>query len=327
MRYTTIPGTALRTSTICMGTGPIGSAVDRQASFALLDAYVDHGGTFLDSASVYANWLPIERSISEKTIGQWLKLRGNRDRIVVGTKGGHPELSTMHISRLSHADIVHDLDASLANLQTDVIDLYWLHRDDPQRPVGVIVETLNDQVRAGKVRSLGCSNWQPARIRAAQEYAAQHGLQGFAASQAMWSLAVPDRAALGDHTLAIMDDEFLRYHVQTGLAAIPYSSQANGYFQKLALGAADAIKPAQARVYGSTENQERFKHIQKLCADTGLSVSQIVLGYLQSQPFTAIPIVGCRTPAQLEDSLAAGDVRLTPEQVQYLGSGLQHPGH
>ena len=321
MRYTVIPGTNLRTSTICMGTGPIGSAVDRQASFALLDAYVDEGGNFLDSASVYANWLPIERSISEKTIGQWLTLRGNRDRIVIGTKGGHPELSTMHISRLSPADIVHDLDASLANLQADVIDLYWLHRDDPQRPVGEIVETLNEQVRLGKVRYLGASNWPPARIQAAQEYAVQHALQSFAASQALWSLAVPERAALGDRTLALMDDEFRRYHVQTGLAAIPYSSQANGYFQKLAQGGSEAIKPAQARVYGSAENQERFRRIQKLRADTGLSVSQIVLGYMQSQPFITIPIVGCRTLAQLADSLAAGDVRLTPEQVRYLESG------
>ena len=322
MRYTIIPGTDLRTSTICMGTGPIGSAVDQQASFALLDAYVDRGGSFLDSASVYANWIPtIERSISEKTIGLWLKARGNRDRIVVGTKGGHPELSTMHISRLSRADILHDLDASLANLQTDVIDLYWLHRDDPQRPVGEIVETLNEQVRLGKVRYLGCSNWQPARVQAAQEYAAQHGLQGFVASQTMWSLAAPDPAALGDKTMVTMDDEFHCYHVQTGLAAIPYSSQANGYFQKLALSTPDAIKPSQARVYGTAENRRRFERIQELRADTGLSVSQIVLGYLQSQPFITIPIVGCRTPAQLQDSLAAGDVLLTPEQVRYLERG------
>jgi aryl-alcohol dehydrogenase-like predicted oxidoreductase len=322
MRYTTIPGTDLRTSTICMGTGPIGSAVDRPASFALLDAYVDQGGTFLDSASVYANWIPtIERSISEKTIGLWLKARGNRDRIVVGTKGGHPELSTMHISRLSRADIIHDVNASLANLQTDVIDLYWLHRDEPQRPVGEIVETLNEQVRLGKVRYLGCSNWQPVRVQAAQEYAAQHGLQGFVASQTMWSLAAPDPAALGDKTMVAMDDEFHRYHAQTGLAAIPYSSQANGYFQKLAQGGAAAIKPAQARVYGTAENQERFRRIQKLCADTELTVSQVVLGYMQSQPFTTIPIVGCRTLDQLADSLAAGDVRLTSEQVRYLESG------
>jgi aryl-alcohol dehydrogenase-like predicted oxidoreductase len=318
MRYTTIPGTDLRCATICLGTSNLGSTIDRQASFDLLDAYVDLGGNAIDTASVYADWLPGERSISEKTLGRWCRERGNRDRILLATKGGHPDLSTMHISRLSRAEIVHDIEASLSNLQTDIIDLYWLHRDDPKRSVQEIIEVLHDQVEAGKIRTFGCSNWRAPRIRAAQAYAAQQGLRGFVADQMQWSLARADPDAVADKTTVAMDDDLYNFHLETGLAAIPYSSQANGFYQKLAGGARDRMSQGMLRTYDHAENRARFGRIQALSEEIGLSVTQIALGYLLSHPFPAIPIVGCKTVEHLRDSLSAADVRLTPEQVQYL---------
>jgi aryl-alcohol dehydrogenase-like predicted oxidoreductase len=317
MRMTQIPGTELRTSAICLGTGGMGSAIDRESSFAMLDAFVAQGGNFLDTAKVYADWLPIERSSSERTLGRWLKARGNRDRIIVGTKGAHPDLATMHIPRMSRQDIASDVDASLEHLQTDYIDLYWLHRDDPSRPVDEIVESLNEHVKAGKIRYPGCSTWRAERIQAAQEYAAAHGLRGFAGDQMLWNLAAIDPAGIPDKTLVAMDDELKAYHVRSGLAAIPFSSQANGLFNKLAEG-----KPAgTAPMYRAAENERRLQRIRLLSAKTGLSITQLVLAYLTSQPFTTIPIVGCRTLTQLNDSLSAGDVTLTPQQVQSLETG------
>ncbi len=110
--------------------------------------------------------------------------------------------------RACRAEIVSDLDSSLRNLRTDVIDLYWPHRDDVRaRPVGEILETLNEQVQAGKIRYFGCSNWTAQRIREAQDHAAAHGLQGFAGDQMMWSLAVIDRSAIADTTIVGMDDD------------------------------------------------------------------------------------------------------------------------
>ena len=212
MKQIVLPGTDLEVSSLCLGAGPIGSAVDQGESYRLLDAFLDHGGNFVDSALVYANWLPIEKSISEKTIGRWMKLRGNRGRVVVGTKGAHPDLAAMHVSRLSPGEIVGDLEASLRHLQTDRIDLYWLHRDDPHRPAGEIVETLNGQVIAGKVRWFGCSNWRAPRIREAQAYAAGHGLRGFVADQMMWSAAVVDPQAIADRTIVVMDDSLRQLH-------------------------------------------------------------------------------------------------------------------
>ena len=103
MRSTAIPGTNLQPSSICLGSVSLGSTLDQEQSFALLDAYLEQGGSFIDTASVYSNWLPIERNSSEKTIGRWLHARGVRDRVVLGTKGAHPELSSMHIPRMSRA--------------------------------------------------------------------------------------------------------------------------------------------------------------------------------------------------------------------------------
>jgi len=289
--------------------------VDRDGSFALLDRYVERGGNFIDTASVYANWLPVERHSSEKTIGRWLKARGNRKQLILATKGAHPELSSTDVPRMSRDEIVADLETSLRNLRTEAIDLYWLHRDDPERPVCEIMEVLWDQVDAGKICYLGCSNWRAARIRAAQAYAARHGRLGFVGDQMMWSLALVDPEALGDKTMVYMDDELMCYHQETGLAAIAYSSQARGAFQKMARG--DEVP----RVYRRRGNEDRFQRVKRLAAQSGLTITQVVLGYMQSQSFTTVPIVGCRTLEQLDDSLDAADVRLTSEQVRYLEAG------
>jgi aryl-alcohol dehydrogenase-like predicted oxidoreductase len=318
MQYTHIPNTDLHPAIICLGSTHLGSTIDRETSFRLLDIYWEQGGNFIDTASVYANWLPGERNISEKTIGQWVKLRQNRTTVILATKGAHPDLATMHIPRMSRPEILADLHASLKNLQIETIDLYWLHRDDANRPVEDILETLNDQVKAGKIRYFGCSNWRTARIEAAQTYAAEHGLAGFVANQMMWSLAQVDPAEVSDKTTVGMDEAMKQYHQRTGLAAIAYSSQANGLFQRMAQGTLDHMDPNIRRMYPDEENRRRFERIKQVTARSGLSVTEVVLGYLQAQPFPTIPIVGCRTVEQLQDSLQATEIKLDAGQVKYL---------
>lgn len=314
MRTIQIPGTELSVSSICLGTGGLGSSVNRDDSFALLDAYVEQGGNFLDSAKVYADWLPIERSASERTIGRWLKSRGNRHQVIIATKGAHPNLATMHIQRLSRQEIAADVQASLDHLQVDTIDLYWLHRDDPQRPAGEIIESLNEQLKAGHIRYFGCSNWQAGRIQIAQAYSAQHALQGFVADQMMWSLAAVDAGRMADQTLVVMDESLKAYHAGSGMAAVPYSSQAGGLFQKLVAGRLQHPAP----FYRMDENRHRLVRAQQLASDADLTLTQVTLGYLLSQPFPCIPIVGCHTLEQLRDSLSAAEVNLTTSQVAFL---------
>jgi aryl-alcohol dehydrogenase-like predicted oxidoreductase len=266
-----------------MGSTHIGTKIDQEAAFRLFDLYVEAGGDFFDTANVYGNWVPGKTNISEKIVG--------------------------------------DLEDSLTNLDTDVIDLYWLHRDDPEHPIEDILETMNDQVQAGKIRYFGCSNWTTVRIQAAQAYAAEHGLQGFVANQPMWSLAAADPDGIEDTTMVVMDQEMERYHPETGLAAIAYSSQGQGLFHRMAAGTLDQMDPTARGMYQAEANRARFERIERLRAETGLSLTQIVPGYLLSQPFATIPSVGCRTEEQLRDSLSAAEVRLDADQVPYLEDG------
>lgn len=318
MRKIIIPYTSLNPSALCMGAADMGGAVERQAAFILLDAFRAHGGTFIDTAKVYSNWIPGERSRSEKLLGAWLKERGDRAEVILATKGAHFDLSTPHIPRLSPADITADLESSLVNLQTDWIDLYWLHRDDPNRPVGEILETLQAQVQAGKIRSYGASNWNAARLEEARAYSAQYGLDGFAAVQNLWNLAFVERSAMADQTIVVMDDALWDFHRRHNLAAIPFSAQANGVFQKLAAGGPAALRPNQQKVYLNPVTERRAARLRALGAHTGLTLTQLVLGYLLSQPFPTIPVFSARSLSQLEDTLTAAEVRLTPEQVNFL---------
>ncbi len=150
MQTIPIPNTALTPSVLCLGTVSIGATLDRETSFDMLDKFFEHGGTFIDTAKIYSDWIPGEKSRSEKVIGAWIKERKNRERVILATKGAHPELSSMHIPRLSKVEITADLEASLRHLQVDYLDLYWLHRDDPACPVAEVLETLSGLVRAGQ---------------------------------------------------------------------------------------------------------------------------------------------------------------------------------
>lgn len=318
MKTVSIPRTDLTPSQICLGTSVYGSEISREDSFALMDAFAEHGGSFFDSARVYADWLPGGKNASERTLGEWVKATGQREQWVIATKGGHPDLKSMHVSRLSPAEIEADVETSLRWLQMDYIDLYWLHRDDPAVPVEAIVETLNRVAQQGKIRCFGGSNWTVKRLRAANEYAAQHGLQGFVANQPMWSLALADLDSLADKTLVAMDVEGMGYHRETNMAAIPYSSQARGYFTKMAAEGTARLSKHERRLYDSEINHQRLQRALALAKQYGVTVTDIALSYLTSQPFPTIPIIGCRTMTQLRDTLKACDLTLTPAEVQAL---------
>jgi aryl-alcohol dehydrogenase-like predicted oxidoreductase len=316
-----IPNTTLEVSTICLGTGEIGSGLNEEDSFKLLDLFVELGGNFLDTAHVYGSWVPGLKSPSEKMIGVWMKSRGNRQKMVIATKGAHPDLQTMHIPRMSSQEIIQDLNESLDHLKTDFIDLYWLHRDDPNRPVEEIIQTLESQVRAGKIRYYGASNWKTSRLREAWDFARKNRITGFAGDQTLWNAAVLAGMPYGDPTTGWMDEERFRFHMETGMAMIPYQSQAFGLFQRMENGTLDQMNQGFRGFYKSIETGERFERMMHVKAQTGLTITQIVLGYLISQPFVTIPIVGSHKPEQVRDSMTALDVHLSLHDVRYIEFG------
>jgi aryl-alcohol dehydrogenase-like predicted oxidoreductase len=217
--------------------------------------------------------------------------------------------------RLSPSEITVDLTESLECLGVEQIDLYWLHRDDPGRPVEEILGVLEEHRSAGRIRSYGFSNWTASRLQEAKEHARSRGLEGFSATQNMWSLARPVTASIGDRTLVTMGEAEVTFHRRNGMAAVPFSSQAGGLFAKMERG----VEPP--RVYRSEENKRRFERARELASRHTRETNDVALAFLLCQDFPVFPIVGCKTVDQLVSSLGAATLRLSPEEVGYLETG------
>jgi aryl-alcohol dehydrogenase-like predicted oxidoreductase len=318
MRPLPLPGTNLSVSPLCLGGVPFGLTLGEKETSALLDRFVELGGNFIDTARIYSDWVPGEKRRSERVLGDWLQARGHRDRLVLATKGAHPFIESPTVPRTSAAEIRDDLEGSLRTLRVEVIDLYWLHRDDAARPVEHFIDALNAFLREGKIRAIGASNWTAARIRAANDYARASGQQGFVASQPLWSLGCQQARPSSILGLVKFDADAHRFHCETGLAVIPYTSQANGFFSKLALPRDQRPANLGQNDYHTPPNLAAGEIVVQLAQEKHVNPSAIVLAYLWSRPFPVVPIIGCRTPAQLEDSVAALPVRLTATELRAL---------
>jgi len=324
MRTIDLPGTDLLPTVIGLGTGSFGTAIPEDRALALLDLYAEWGGNFLDTAHVYAAWMPGGEGASERTIGKWLASRGSRRDVVLATKGAHHDLAT-HAPRLTADAVRGDLHESLERLGTDHVELYWLHRDDPAVPVGEVLAWLNEHLDAGLLRAIGCSNWSLPRQRAAAEWAEAHDQVGFCASQVRWSLAEhhlpPGDSGSG---MCAMDDEMLAAHRRTRIPVVAYSPQARGFFSGRYGPAADEAAPGfradvQAR-YGTEANTRRLAAAQALAAERGCTANQVAVAWLLHQDFGVCALTGARTPEQLADSCGAADVSLSEADLERLGA-------
>lgn len=311
----------IQVSRLVLGTDYFGSGIPRDESFRILDAYVAAGGNMLDTARFYADWMPGGHGASERTLGEWLRERpGMRERVLIATKGGHPPLQDMHRSRLHLDEVRRDLDLSLQTLSVDSIDLYWLHRDDESQPVERIMDMLAAVAATGAVRALGVSNWRAQRILAANRYAAQHGLPKLCASQLQWSLAVSSAEAQEDDTRVVMDQAELACYQQQQFPVMAYTAQAKGFFSRPLEGPGAANDKSQ-RWFTNPVNLARRERVQQLAQRSGLSPTQIALGYVLSQPLPAMALIGPRQLPQLLDSLSAAEVLLSPADMLALVDG------
>ncbi len=310
MRYAEFCGR--ETAVIALGTMDFGGKIEEGRAREFMDAYVEIGGNFIDTARIYGDFARKIQGGSEQVIGRWMEDRRCRDSIVLGTKGGHPDPATMHTGRLSRSEILDDMRRSLDNLRTDCVDIYWLHRDDSTRPVEDILESLTELVEQGMTRYVGVSNWRTERIVEANASAAQHGLVKLSANQPQFSLA--RQVVVEDDTLCQMDSQTYAMHVKENLPCVCFSSQAKGFLSKLAQGG-EAILPDKARRrYLCEENLAVFERCRALSAQTGYSVNAIALAWLTSQPFPTFPIAGVSKMEHIEALREAGDAILTAEQ-------------
>jgi aryl-alcohol dehydrogenase-like predicted oxidoreductase len=310
-----LPGTDLDVSALCFGAGPLGIDVRGADADRLLGAFVDAGGSFFDTAHCYEFWKPDGPGQSERELGAALRRLGVRDRCVVATKGGHPAVEPGYprpADFLAPEVLARDITDSLGRLGDERIDLYYLHRDDGRTPVAEIIGALNEEVRRGRVRHIGASNWSVARLREANDYAKANGLQGFVASQVQWSLAEPTwRSEPTDPTVRRVGPDEEAFHRETGVPLVTYSATAGGWFGG-----------SGARLYDTPENHARKARAERLAAELGVTPAQIAVAWLRSQPgLTVIPLFGTRSPDHLAEIVAAASVALTPEQVRWLYGG------
>jgi aryl-alcohol dehydrogenase-like predicted oxidoreductase len=307
--------TALDFGPVVLGGNVFGWTADQEEGFRVLDAFVDGGGRSIDTADVYVAWLPGNSGgESETIIGNWLASRGRRDDVVIATKVA--SLPTR--KGLSAKNIEAAVDDSLRRLQTDRIDLYFAHTDDPDVAQEETLGAFDRLVRAGKVREIGASNFSADRLRSAAAIAEREGFTPFTVAQDKWSLV-----ERGVETGLVPTLEDL------GIVEIPYSSLASGFLTgKYRPGSTtDSARAGKAAGYlENPRNVDLLSALDDVAADHGVSVTTVALAWLAAQRAVAAPIASARTTEQVADLLAVGRLQLTPQDLEQLSAATEPVG-
>ncbi len=287
---------------------------------AMWDHFVDAGGNTFDTAYVYGG------GVMERYLGAWHTARGVRNEINIIGKGAHtPHCSPEHIAS--------QLDESLERLQTDYVDIYFLHRDNTDIPVGEFVDALNEQVSAGRIKALGGSNWTLDRVKALNDYAAHAHKQGFAAISNNFSLARMVRR-IWPGVEAVTEQAYLDYLTDTQTALFPWSSQARGFFTPWAGSvieqrgkeqvAVTTMQPTIAELehtWFSDDNLARRERAGELAEELGTSMINVALAYVLTQNFPTFALVGPRLLEETDSCIEALSLNLSSDQVRWLENG------
>ncbi len=300
MKYGRIAGLEKDVSRLIMG-------VDNQHTMphasAMFDDFFERGGNCFDSAYIYGG------GMCEKVLGEWVAKRGLRDRVVLLDKGAHtPECDPEGLTR--------QLLESLDRLQTDYVDIYVMHRDNPDVPVGEFVDVMNEHAKAGRMRAFGGSNWSIERVEAANAYAEEHGLTGFAAVSNNFSLArMVDPVWAG--CIAASDPASRAWHERTQMPLLAWSSQARGFFTDRA-GPEKRDDAQLVRCWYAEDNFRRRERAIELAEKKGVLPIAIALAYVLCQPFPTFALIGPRRIIETRTSMAALGLELTPEELAWL---------
>ncbi|MDA5146810.1 aldo/keto reductase [Streptomyces sp. AD681] len=290
---------------LALGGNVFGWTADQNESFAVLDAYTAAGGNFVDTADSYSAWVDGNSGgESETVLGQWLAARGNRDDVVLATKvSQHPQYPG-----LSAANIKAAADASLRRLGTDRIDLYYTHFDKPEVPVEEIIGTLDELVKAGKVRYIAASNISAERLAASLEFSDREGLARYVALQPHYNLVSRDT----------YEGELRDLAERAGLAAVPYYALAAGFLTGKYRPGTDVDSPRAggAAKHLETERGRRVLAVlDEIAAAHEAPVATVALAWLAARPTVAAPIASARTVEQLPALLGVAELRLTEDEV------------
>jgi aryl-alcohol dehydrogenase-like predicted oxidoreductase len=297
----------LNIAPLMLGGNVFGWTADEPTSFAILDAFVDAGFNAIDTADVYARWSPAGAGASERVIGAWLKAGGKREKVVIATKVGM-ELGEGQTG-LSAKWITQAVDESLTRLQTDYIDLYQSHRDDPDTPQGETGEAYAALVKSGKVRVIGASNFEPARLASAIDLAEANGWPRYETLQPLYNLY--DRAGFEAELADLCADR--------DVGVIPFYGLASGFLTGKYRSQADLSKSPRGRTAAKYLNDRGLAIVAALEAQgerLQASAAQVALAWLMTK--VAAPIASATSVGQLTDLMAAASLHLDAEAVSAL---------
>lgn len=293
-----------------LGGNVFGWTADEDASFAVLDAFTEGGGSFLDTADVYSQWVPgHEGGESEAVIGRWLAACGNRADVVVATKVGKLEGSL----GTSRAVVREAIDGSLKRLGTDYVDLYYAHADDQETPLEETVAALGEVVADGKARYVAASNFSAERLAEALRIADELGVARFVALQPHYNLVHRDE----------YEGPLAELAVREGLGVLPYSSLASGFLTgkyRDGAPAVDSPRAGGAARYLDDRGRRVLAALDEVAAAHGTSVTAVSLAWLRVQPGVVAPLASARSTAQLPDLLAGARLALADDELDALSA-------
>lgn len=310
MEHRKLGSSALSVAPLCLGGNVFGWTIDEAASFRLLDAALDGGLNFIDTADVYSRW--VDGNVggeSETIIGKWLKQNGKREKVVIATKVGMDMGDGK--SGLSKDRIAQAVDESLNRLQIDAIDLYQGHKDDAGVPLEETLSAFGELVKAGKVRAIGASNYSGARLEAALQVSATHSLPKYESLQPHYNLV-----SRQDYETTL-EPVCLKHNV----GVIPYYSLASGFLSGKYRSEADAAGKARGGGVKAYFNEKGFgviKALDEVAKAHGSRPAVVALAWLIARPSITSPIASATTVEQLQDLVAATTLELTGEDVQRL---------
>ncbi len=309
MKQVTLGNSGLTVSEMCMGAMNFGTLVDKETSFRLLDAFVDAGGTFLDTSNNYAHWLGTGDE-SETLLGEWFRQSGKRDRIVLATKVGFDRHGVG--AGLKKHQIEYWCDESLRKLKTDVIDLYYAHVDDMDTPIEEYMEAFDSLIQKGKVRAIGGSNYYTWRLAEVRHTCEQNHLTNYSVLQQRFTYLFAkggiQRPYPYNENAGI---EKLRYLARNNMPLVAYSCMAGG-------GYADNSRIPEQYIRG-----ERLEVLNRMAAEKQISPDSLVIAWmLHSQRFAdrpqIIPLFSSSKVEHLLHNVAAAEISLTNEEVRIL---------
>jgi aryl-alcohol dehydrogenase-like predicted oxidoreductase len=309
MEYRRLGRTGLKVSELCLGTMQWGWTADENTSFEVMDAFVAAGGNFIDTADIYSRWAEGNPGgVSEEIIGRWMKARGNRQDIVLATKARGRMWDGPNGEGLSRTHLMRAVDDSLRRLQTDYIDLYQTHFDDPETPLDETLTALDDMIRAGKVRYIGASNYKAYRLCGALWTSEKRSLARFDSLQPHYSLA--HRAEFERELKPLCEDQ--------GIGVIPYSPLAGGFltgkYQREAETQSARAEGIKNR-YFNDRGWAILDKLQEVARGRSLTPTATALAWLLNQKVITAPIIGANSVEQLNASLAASGVKLSDDEM------------